>query len=73
VDKWRSEASSVEDKPTAKGFSPNIVAAKAAARKANWRRLKGIFSNTFALESRFSDVIAQISSHAIKSGAHLVR
>jgi hypothetical protein len=49
------------------------VAAKAAAGNANWRRLKGILSNTFALESRFADVIAQISSHAIKSGAHLVK
>jgi hypothetical protein len=73
VDKWRSEASSVKDKLTTQNFSPNIVAAKAAARKANWRRLKGIFRGTFALESRFADVIAQISSHEIKSGACLVR
>jgi hypothetical protein len=73
MDKWRSEASCVKYKLTTQDFSPNIVAAKAAARKPNWGRLEGIFSNTFALDSRCADFIAQISSHAIKSGAHLVR
>jgi hypothetical protein len=33
----------------------------------------GVFSNNFALESRFADVIAQISSHTVESDAHSVR
>jgi hypothetical protein len=49
------------------------VAVKAAARSANWGRLMGIVRGTFALNSGFADVIAHISSHAIKSDAHLAR
>jgi hypothetical protein len=35
--------------------------------------MMGIFRGTFALKSRFADVIAQIIRHAIKSDAQFVR